>query len=154
MTKRLLALVPLTLAMLGAATDRAYATPVKLTCDAGPPAEGREVANLHGNWDFLMAARGQASFGTMSIGFVGAEYGGMLAPTRTAPVVIRTITLTGNAIRMIVATRESDVVFEGHVSAKGDFLCGTVTYHGGEVFPMIAHKRPMTYQSPPVSERR
>jgi hypothetical protein len=32
-------------------------------------------------------------------------------------------------------------------SAKRDYLCGTVTYHGGETFPMVAQKRPSAYQS-------
>lgn len=129
------------------------ATPVAMTCEAGAAASGAEAANLHGHWDFLMVPRGMASFGLMSIGFVGTEYGGSLAPTRTAPVVLRNISLTGSAIRMTVASREGDVLFDGRLSAKGDFMCGTVTYHGGETFPMIAHKRPMTYQSPSQSER-
>lgn len=130
------------------------AAPLALSCDAGVAAAAdAEPANLHGHWDFLMVPRGQASFGLMSIGFVGADYGGSLAPARTAPVVLRNIEVTGNAIRMTVASREGDVLFDGKLSAKGDFMCGTVTYHGGERFPMIAHKRPMTYQSPSQAER-
>ena len=100
-----------------------------------------------------MVPRGLASFGLMSIGFVGADYGGSLAPSRTAPVVLRRIALTGNKIHMVVASREGDVLFDGHLSPKGDFMCGTVTYHGGETFPMIAHRRPSTYQSQPQAER-
>ena len=129
------------------------ATPVTLNCDAGTAPAGAESPNLHGHWDFLMVPRGLASFGLMSIGFVGAEYGGSLAPGRTAPVVIRKINLTGNTINMVVASREGDVLFDGKLSAKGDFMCGTVTYHGGETFPMIAHRRPSTYQSPAPSTR-
>ncbi len=124
-----------------------------VSCDAGAATEGSEVPNLHGSWDFLMVPRGKPSFGLMSIGFVGAEYGGSLAPARTAPVVLRKITLTGNKIQMVVASREGDVLFDGHLSAKGDFMCGTVTYHGGESFPMVAHKRPSTYQSPSQAQR-
>ena len=130
------------------------AAQIAVTCDAGPAAAGGEAPNLHGHWDFLMVPRGLPSFGLMSIGFVGAEYGGMLAPTRTAPVVVRSIALNGNSIHMVVASREGDVLFDGTLSAKGDYMCGTVTYHEGEKFPMVAHKRPMTYQSPPRSERR
>ena len=130
------------------------AAQIVVTCDAGPAAAGAEPPNLHGNWDFLMVPRGTPSFGLMAIGFVGAEYGGMLAPTRTAPVVVRSIALNGNSIHMVVASREGDILFDGNISAKGDYMCGTVTYHEGEKFPMVAHKRPMTYQSPPQSERR
>jgi len=124
-----------------------------LNCDAGAATAGDEAPNLHGHWDFLMVPRGAPSFGLMSIGFVGADYGGSLAPVRTAPVVLREITLTGNHIHMVVASREGDVLFDGRLSAKGDLMCGTVTYHGGESYPMVAQKRPSTYQSQPQAER-
>ncbi len=127
--------------------------PLAMSCDAGAaPADG-EAPNLHGNWDFLMVPRGLPSFGLMTIGFVGADYGGSLAPARTAPVVLRNISLTGSSVRMVVASTEGDVLFDGRLSAKGDFMCGTVTYHGGETFPMVAQKRPSTYQSRPQSQR-
>jgi hypothetical protein len=129
------------------------ATSVDVNCNAGAPTSGAEVPNLHGHWDFLMVPRGTPSFGLMSIGFVGAEYGGSLAPVRTAPVVLRKISLAGNSIHMVVAAREGDVLFDGRLSAKGDLMCGTVTYHGGETFPMVAQKRPSTYQSPPQAQR-
>jgi hypothetical protein len=129
------------------------ATSIALSCEAGAAAAGAEAPNLHGHWDFLMVPRGMASFGLMSIGFVGADYGGSLAPSRTAPVVLRSITLTGNSIRMVVASREGDVRFDGRLSAKGDLMCGTVTYHGGETFPMVAQKRPSTYSSQPQAQR-
>ena len=94
-----------------------------------------------------------ASFGLMSIGFVGVDYGGSLTPARTAPVVLRKVTLAGNGIQLVVASREGDVRFDGRLSAKGDYMCGTVTYHGGETFPMVAQKRPSTYQSQPQQAR-
>ena len=124
-----------------------------LTCDTGTAAADAEAPNLHGHWDFLMVPRGTPSFGLMSIGFVGAEYGGSLAPARTAPVVLRNINVSGNSLQMVVASREGDVRFDGKLSAKGDLMCGTVTYHGGETFPMIAQRRPSTYQSQPQSQR-
>ncbi len=129
------------------------ATSIALTCDAGAANAGGEVPNLHGHWDFLMVPRGTPSFGLLSIGFVGADYGGSLAPVRTAPVVVRNITLTGNNINIVVASREGDVLFNGRLSAKGDLMCGTVTYHGGETFPMMAQKRPSTYQSQSQAQR-
>ena len=124
-----------------------------LKCDAGAAMAGGEAPNLHGHWDFLMVPRGTPSFGLMSIGFVGAEYGGSLAPVRTAPVVLRKISLTGRDIRMLVASTEGDVRFDGKLSAKGDTMCGTVTYHGGETFPMVAQKRPSAYQSQSQAQR-
>ncbi len=129
------------------------AASIAVSCDAGAVTAGGEAPNLHGHWDFLMAPRGTPSFGLMSIGFVGADYGGSLAPVRTAPVVLRKVTLTGNSIQLVVASREGDVLFDGKLSAKGDFMCGTVTYHGGETFPMVAQRRPTTYQSPSQAQR-
>ena len=129
------------------------APPIAVTCNAGVATAGGEAPNLHGHWDFLMVPRGTPSFGLMSIGFVGADYGGSLAPVRTAPVVLRKITSTGNSIHMVVASTEGDVLFDGKLSAKGDYMCGTVTYHGGETFPMVAQRRPSTYQSQPQAQR-
>ena len=148
----------MTIALPGAFTAPAAvaaqpATLIAVNCDAGAATAGGEAPNLHGNWDFLMVPRGTPSFGLMSIGFVGADYGGSLAPVRTAPVVLRKITLTGNIIQMVVASTEGDVLFDGTLSAKGDFICGTVTYHGGETFPMVAQKRPSTYRSQPQAQR-
>lgn len=129
------------------------AASIAMICDAGAAVTGGEAPNLHGNWDFLMVPQGAPSFGVMSIGFVGAEYGGALVPVRTAPVVLRSITLVGNRIGMVVASAEGDVRFDGALSAQGDFMCGTVTYHGGATFPMVAQKRPSTYRSQPQAER-
>jgi len=154
MTMKCLMMIALAAALAApAAVAAPPGTSVALRCDAGALAAGGEAPNLHGHWDFLMVPRGMPSFGLMSIGFVGADYGGSLAPVRTAPVVLRKITLTGNGIHMVVASREGDVLFDGRLSAKGDLMCGTVTYHGGETFPMVAQKRPSTYQSQSQAER-
>ena len=151
--KRLMTLAMAAAIAAPAAVAAQPATSIAMTCDAGEAAAGAEAPNLHGHWDFLMVPRGTPSFGLMSIGFVGADYGGSLAPARTAPVVLRNITLTGNYIHMVVASTEGDVLFDGTLSAKGDLMCGTVTYHGGETFPMVAQKRPSTYPAPPQSPR-
>jgi hypothetical protein len=148
---RIITIAALACAAVPAAASEAAT--VRLECGAEAATPGGEAPNLHGQWDFLMIPRGTPSFGLMSIGFVGADYGGSLAPARTAPVVLRGITLSGNAIHMVVASREGDVVFDGRLSAKGDFMCGTVTYHGGETFPMVAQKRPSTYQSQSQAQR-
>ena len=145
---------PMTLALAAAlAAPAAFAaqpaTSIAVDCGPGAAAAGGEAPSLHGNWDFLMDVGGEPSFGLMSIGFSGDSWGGSVTPARTAPVVLRSIALAGNAIRMVVASREGDVRFDGRLSAKGDFMCGTVTYHGGRAFPMLAQKRPSTYRWQP-----
>ncbi|WP_187107727.1 hypothetical protein [Sphingomonas xanthus] len=96
-----------------------------------------------------MDVGGTPSFGLLSIGLVDGGYGGSLTPVRTAPVVLRRIDLAGDKIHMVVASREGDVLFDGTLSPKGDRMCGIVTYHGGQSFPMMAQKRPSTYLSRP-----
>jgi hypothetical protein len=149
-------LIPLALAAALTAPVAVDAQPVMsipVNCGAGAATADGEAPNLHGNWDFLFDAGGTPNFGLLSIGFVGADYGGSLTPVGTAPVVVRKITLTGNSIHMAVASREGDVLFDGTLSAKGDRMCGTVTYHNGRTFPMVAQKRPSTYQSQSQAQR-
>ncbi len=129
------------------------ATSIAVDCGAEAATAATEAPNLHGVWDFLMAVNGTPNFGLLSIGFVGDAYGGSLSLWRTAPVVVRRIALTGNRIHMAVATPDGDVLFDGRLSAQGDRMCGTVTYHGGRTFPAIAQKRPSTYPSRPQAER-
>jgi len=131
------------------------ATSIAVNCgtSAGAAPAGGEAPILHGNWDFLMDVGGEPSFGLMSIGYFGGAYGGTVTPVRTAPVVLRTITLSGNSIHMVVASPDGDILFDGTLSPKGDRMCGTVTYHGGRTFPMLAQKRPSTYRWQPQAER-
>lgn len=126
---------------------------IAVNCGPSGDVAGSESPNLHGNWDFLMDVGGTPSFGLLSIGQVDGGYGGSLTPVRTAPVVLRKITLSGNSIHMVTASREGDVRFDGRLSPKGDRMCGTVTYHGGRSFTMVAQKRPSTYQSQPQTEQ-
>ena len=136
------------------AVDAQPATSIAVNCSAGAATGSGEAPNLHGNWDFLMDVGGEPSFGLMSIGFLGDSWGGSVSPVRTAPVVIRDITLTGNRIHMLVASPDGDILFDGTLSPKGDRMCGTVTYHGGRVFPMVAQKRPSTYRRPEPRPQR
>jgi hypothetical protein len=130
-------------------------TSITVSCGAESDAPRTEPPNLHGTWDFLMDVGGTPSFGFLSIGWVDGGYGGALVPVRTAPVVLQSVTVTGSAVRMVVASREGDVVFDGMLSAKGDRMCGNVSYHGGRSFPMVAQKRPSAYQAPaPVQQAR
>lgn len=151
--KRLVTLA-LTAALAAPAAVAAQPSPfIMANCVTGTDAARSEAPNLHGNWDFLMDVRGTPNFGLLSIGFVGNKYGGSLALWMTAPVVLREVTLTGDSFRMTVASSEGDVRFDGVLSAKGDRMCGTVTYHDGSSFAALAQKRPSTYRSQPQAER-
>ncbi|WP_242774618.1 hypothetical protein [Sphingopyxis sp. YF1] len=153
MMKRLMTLA-LTAALASSAVVAAQPAPsIAVNCNTEAATPRSEAPNLHGNWDFVMDVGGTPNFGLLSIGFVGNEYGGSLALSLTAPVVLREVALTGNSFRMTVASSEGNVQFEGVLSARGDRMCGTVIYHDGSSFPAVAQKRPSTYRSQPQAER-
>ena len=136
-----------------ATVDAQPPSSIAVNCGAGAAPAGGEAPNLHGNWDLLFDAGGTPNFGLLSIGLVDAAYGGSLSLWGTAPVVVRKISLTGNGIHMAVASPAGDVLFDGRLSAKGDRMCGTVTYHDGRTFPMVVQKRPSAYQPRPQAQR-
>ena len=149
-------LITLALAAALAAPAAVAAQPaasIAVTCDAGAATPGNEAPNLHGNWDFVMGVGVTPNFGLLSVGLVDGAYGGSLSLWMTAPVVVRKLTVTGNRFHMATASREGDVLFDGVLSAKGDRMCGTVTYHGGRTFRALAQKRPSTYQPQPQAQR-
>ena len=125
---------------------------ISVNCGAAATV-GSETPNLRGTWDFLMDVNGTPNFGLLSLGLVGKDYGGSLSLWATAPVVLREFTVTGSEFHMAVATPDGDVLFDGSLSAKGDRMCGTVTYHGGRKFAALARKRPTTYQAQPPSQQ-
>lgn len=144
--KRLMALALLVAFAVPTIAAEPPASIVAVNCGADTAPAGAEAPNLHGNWDILMVVGGELSFGLLTIGQVDGGYGGSLTPVRTAPVVVRKITLNGNAIEMAVASGEGDVMFNGKLSANGNRMCGMVTYHNGTSFPMVAQRRPSAYQ--------
>jgi hypothetical protein len=129
------------------------ATSIVVTCGPGAANAAREAPNLHGAWDFLMSVGGTPNFGLLSIGPVDGGYGGSLSLWRTAPVVLRRVAVKGDGIHFATATPGGDVLFDGTLSASGDRMCGTVTYHEGRTFLAVAQKRPSTYQPQPQPER-
>ena len=127
---------------------------ISVNCGAAVPAtSGAETLNLRGTWDFLMDVNGTPNFGLLSLGLVGKDYGGSLSLWATAPVVLREFTVSGSNFHMAVTTPDGDVLFDGVLSAKGDRMCGTVTYHGGRKFAALARKRPTTYPAQPQPQR-
>jgi hypothetical protein len=126
----------------GLAQDGAFP---KIACPQDPAgAAGASAAepDLAGLWDFYMDVGGVPSFGLLSIGQIDGRYGGTLTPVRTAPVVLRSLTVGEQTVRMIVASREGDVTFDAKLSGSADRMCGIVTYHGGLLYPMMAQRRP------------
>lgn len=105
--------------------------------------------NLQGVWDFTMDTQPRLSRGFLVLGPVDGAWAGSLTPYATNSLAIRTLVLQAQAVRMVVASREGDVVFTGRLVGDGTIMCGTVAYHGGRVFPMIVRQRPPHRVYPP-----
>jgi hypothetical protein len=102
------------------------------------PAQSPELSGL---WDMVMNVGGVPSFGLLSLGISGPELAGSLA-LNAGVVVVRSLTVDGQTVAMIVASGEGDVRFDGSLASDGKRMCGIVSYHGGQKFEMIAQKRP------------
>ena len=100
-----------------------------------------QAPELSGLWDMVMDVGGIPSFGLLSVAMSGTELAGSLA-LNAGVVVVRSLTLDGQAVAMIVASREGDVRFDGSLTSDGKRMCGRVSYHGGQKFEMVAQKRP------------
>jgi len=87
-----------------------------------------------------MDVAGVPSFGLLSLGTSGTELGGSLALS-AGVVVVRSLSLDGHKVTIIVASREGDVRFDGSLASDGKRMCGIVSYHRGQKFEMIAQKR-------------
>jgi len=125
-------------------------TPSLAVCEAAPFVPTGEAPSLQGQWDFLMQVGERTSPGLLALGHMDGVYAGSLTPYATNTVAIRRLTLTGGAVSMSVASREGEVLFEGHLTGNADTMCGTVLYHGGQKLPMVAVRRPSTYVSRPA----
>lgn len=145
--KRLHAVLALPAALATAATSPpALAIAPSLTaCEAAPFVPAGEAPDLAGQWDFLIQAGPTASPGVLALGHMDGAYAGSLTPYRTNTVAVRRLTLEGGAVRMSVASREGEVVFEGRLTGRPDTMCGTVLYHGGQKFQMVAVRRSTSY---------
>ncbi|WP_309090190.1 hypothetical protein [Phenylobacterium sp.] len=126
-------------------------TVLETTCAPSPsPAAGAPAArepDLAGLWDFYMDVGGVPSFGLLSLGRLDGRYAGTLTPVRTAPVIVRSLTVSDRKVKLVVGSPEGDVAYDAVLSGAGDRMCGTVTYHGGLLHPMVAQRRP---QRPPA----
>ena len=59
----------------------------------------------------------------------------------TNTLAIRTLTVEGDSVRMVVASREGDVVFRARLTDDARAMEGIVEYHGGARLPMTATRR-------------
>lgn len=104
------------------------------TTPVGPP-------DLQGLWDFTMRVGDRPSPGFFALGPVERGWAGSLTLYLTNTLAIRALTVDGDSVRMVVASREGDVIFRGRLTDDGRTMDGIVDYHGGARLPMTATRR-------------
>jgi hypothetical protein len=97
--------------------------------------------DLQGLWDFTMRVGERTSPGFFALGPVERGWAGSLTLYLTNTLAIRALTVDGDSIRMVVASREGDVRFLGRLTDNGRTMEGIVEYHGGARLPMTATRR-------------
>ena len=112
--------------------------PVPAAANATPLGASRD---LQGLWDFTMRVGDRTSPGFFALGPVDGGWAGSLTLYLTNTLAIRTLTVEGDSIRMVVASREGDVRFLARLLDDGRRMEGIVEYHGGARHPMTATRR-------------
>ena len=120
-------------------TRSAAATPPAQAAASAPAPAG--APDLQGLWDFTMRVGERTSPGFFALGPVERGWAGSLTLYLTNTLAIRALTVDGDSIRMVVASREGDVVFRGRLTDGGRAMEGIVTYHDGARLPMMATRR-------------
>ena len=136
-------------AMALAATLLAFGTArAQSTGAAAPPAPAGTTAtmptsgpDLQGLWDFTMRVGERTSPGFFALGPVEGGWAGSITMYLTNTLAIRSLTVNGDSVRMVVASREGDVRFLARLTNDGRTMEGIVEYHGGARLPMIATRR-------------
>src|SRR5690606_25099545 len=106
-----------------AATPPVQAAAPATTSEAGP--------DLQGLWDFTMRVGDRTSPGFLALGPVDRGWAGSITMYLTSTLAIRELTVEGDSIRMVVASREGDVRFLARLTDDGRAMDGIVEYHGG-----------------------
>ena len=136
--------VALAATLFSSATASAQSTrstamsPVQATASPTTPGAGPD---LQGLWDFTMRVGERTSPGFFALGPVERGWAGSLTPYLTNTLAIRVLTVDGDSVRMVVASREGDVLFRGRLTDDGRTMEGIVDYHGGARLPMTATRR-------------
>ena len=119
----------------------AAALPVQAAESATTLAGGPD---LQGLWDFTMRVGERPSPGFFALGPVEGGWAGSITLYLTNTLAIRALTVEGDSVRMVVASREGDVRFLARLSDDRRTMEGIVEYHGGALLPMTATLRPQS----------
>ncbi len=97
---------------------------------------------LAGDWVFEVQTGQNVAHGAMTLVADGASYKGTLTTDQGNNVLpVRSLTLQGSDMNMLVESPNGNVTFKGTLSADAQAFQGKVTYHNGQEFPMSGRRR-------------
>lgn len=129
------------MSMNGRSILAALALVLLAACVSGPG--GRAApAPLAGDWSFRVdTGEGRATLGRLSLAPAPSGYAGTLTTTQGNNVLpVRSFTVAGSMVRMIVESPQGAVTFAGALTEGARAFAGTVTYHDGRGYPLTATK--------------
>src|SRR5262245_17428090 len=111
-------------------------------CAENPRTNEPTTRSLAGAWVFEVKTGNSAAHGAMTLTEDGSGYRGTLTTDQGNNVLaVRSLTLAGSNMDMLVESPNGNVTFKGTLSADASSFKGTVTYHNGQQFPMTGTRR-------------
>ena len=108
---------------------------------AGSPERSKATA-LAGDWVFDVQTGENVAHGAMTLVADGASYTGTLTTDQGNNVLpVRSLTLRGSDLSMLVESPNGNVTFNGTLAADAQTFQGKVTYYNGQTFPMSGRRR-------------
>ncbi len=100
------------------------------TPEAPAPAAGA-AADVSGDWTWSTDIGGQVIAGSMNLTRSGANYSGQVLPDGMSAATVRSITINGDRITIVVDTPDgTEAVVDATLTADRRAFSGTLTYQG------------------------
>jgi hypothetical protein len=117
-----------------------FAVALLTGCAASP--QRPQAPDLAGDWVFEAQTGENVAHGAMTLVADGASYKGTLTTDQTDNVLpVRSLTLKGSDMNMLVESPEGNITFKGTLAADAQTFRGKVTYFNGQVIPMSGRRR-------------
>lgn len=111
-------------------------------CAGSTQRSTRGATDLSGGWTFEVPTGKTTAHGAITLKTDGAGYQGSLTTDQGNEVLpVKSLTLRGSEMRLVVNSPNGEVVFEGRLSDDQQTFDGIVTYHNGQRFPMSGHRK-------------
>lgn len=115
---------------------------VALLTGCAGSSERAAAPTLAGDWVFEVQTGQNVTRGALALVADGAAYKGTLTTDQGNNVLpVRSLTLQGSDMNMLVESPNGKVTFKGTLAANAQTFEGKVTYYNGQVFPMSGRRR-------------